>query len=442
MIETVATRVVGALAAYRRAAQLYPPGHPAHEHAAAELVSAVSSATIGGRFTLAHYQGRIYHENEVLPHELTPVRSIAHALEARRISSLVFDRSFSASDALALAEVLSLRPTPDLDVGAELERRGVSGVSVAVVADASSGCDESGDEQRARDRALYEQALSALQSTQDQLSRGAPPDLASTTGLIGRILERLLADTDAVLGLATITRAGDGGLVHSLNVAILSLVIGVRLELPDEGLLSLGLSALLHDVGKSAFDRTDPAHAALVRELHPTTGAEMLERCALDDPAPMLVAFEHHMGAAGGGWPARHEGYVPHPYSRIVAIANRYSRLVDPGDGSSPLTPDRALAQVLREARDGVLDETFARLFASALGAFPIGCLVRLEDHRVGIVSKVGDDPLSPVVRVIYDERGTELDRPYLLDLSAATGTRIVEVIEPGSLAIAVSDKL
>jgi HD-GYP domain-containing protein (c-di-GMP phosphodiesterase class II) len=174
--------------------------------------------------------------------------------------------------------------------------------------------------------------------------------------------------------------------------------------------------------------------------MHPQVGAEILQRTALDDPAPMLVAHEHHMGADGSGWPERPEDYVAHPYSRMVAIADRYENLVSAERNGSALTPDRAIVQVLRESATS-LDPFFSRLFANALGVFPVGCLVRLSDHSVGVVARTGEDPLAPVVRLAYDERGAELRDGPDVDLSESD-VRIVEVIHPQSLNVAIAEKL
>ena len=75
------------------------------------------------------------------------------------------------------------------------------------------------------------------------------------------------------------------------------------------------------------------------------------------------------------------------------------------------LTPDRAVLQVLRDAGT-MLDPFFARLFASAMGVFPVGCLVRLSDQSVGVVERPGEDPLAPQVRLTFDAAGTELEHP------------------------------
>jgi HD-GYP domain-containing protein (c-di-GMP phosphodiesterase class II) len=152
------------------------------------------------------------------------------------------------------------------------------------------------------------------------------------------------------------------------------------------------------------------------------------------------VAFEHHMAPDGSGFPERPAGYIAHPYSRMVAVANRYENLTNPANHAEPYTPDRAIVQVLREAGKA-LDPFFARAFAGALGVFPIGCVVRLSDHTVGVVARSGDDPLAPVVKLTHDERGFEFAEPPEIDLAQGY-VRIVEVVPAEALGIDVSEAL
>lgn len=436
---SAAAQVVTALAGARKAVQLYPPAHPSFVEAVDALVGSAQEAVATGSFTLNMHQGRLYHESIVLPDDVHGASSIAEAFESRSIESLAFQPGFSESDARGLIDVLSLRPSPDLDIEAELTSRGVTGVTVSLLADDDPEKEER-DRQREADRALYQRLLGALRTISSRLSQGSMLELGGADQLVGNVLQRVMDDPSAMLALATMRGVGERQLFHSMNVMIYSLTLGTKLGLPEEGLSSLGLSAMLHDIGKSAFIADDPEQAEPMRVLHPQTGAEILSRAGMEDPAPMLVAYEHHMAPDGSGWPERAADYVAHPYSRMVAIADRYESLTNPGNGHDPLTPDRAIVQLLHEA-GALVDPFFARLFAQALGVFPVGCLVRLSDQSVGVVSRVGEDPLAPVVRLAYDARGRELDEPDELDLGASE-VRIVEVIEPDALNLEVAEKL
>jgi HD-GYP domain-containing protein (c-di-GMP phosphodiesterase class II) len=436
-----ADRLIAMLSGARRAVQLYPPSHPSHSEAVGLLAEAVAECTVDGPFVLNLHQGRLYAGSEPLSGDSPAGHSLADTLERHHIESVTFDPSFSPSDATALAEVLNLRPAPTLDVAAELESRGVGSVMISAlgVGDEERVEREERDRQRQQDRAMYRRLVTALRETHRNIATGSSPNLEQASEIVGDIMSRLVEDESAVLGMAVMTSKDDSALFHSVNVMIYSLTLGIALGLPDEGLLSLGMSAMLHDIGKAAFDLADPEQARAAQLLHPRMGAELLGRLPEADRTPMLVAYEHHMGADGSGYPERAADYVGHPYSRMVGIADRFEHLTK-GDAGVELSPDRAVMQLLREAGKA-LDPFFTRLFVRALGVFPVGCVVRLSDQSVGVVRSKSADVLLPVVRLVYDPDGNDIEHPPDVDLST-DGRTVVEVLDPAVLRLSVADRL
>jgi HD-GYP domain-containing protein (c-di-GMP phosphodiesterase class II) len=430
------------LSAARKAIQLYPPAHPSYIEAIGMLVSAVAEATADGQdFVLNVHQGRLYCGSQVMQGDGPAISSVSLSLEAHRVESLTFHPDFGDADAAALADVLNLRPSADLSVSGELVSRGVTGVMVAALDEAGDREErEERDRQREADRALYRQLIAAMRALTSGVRDGRTPDMAQAAGMVEHIMERLVADEATVLGMATMSAHNEATFFHSVNVMIYSLTLGVGLGLPEEGLISLGMAALFHDVGKAAFDLMDPEQAKAAEALHPEYGAEILSQIPDTDRAPMLVAFEHHMGMDGSGYPERPTDYVTHPYSRMVAIGDRYDNLTKKGALGEALTPDRAVIRLLREAGKS-LDPLFCRLFVKALGVFPVGCVVRLSDQSVGVVRATGADPMLPHVRLVWDGNGMELDPPCEADL-AEDGRTVVEVLESDSLNLTVSDRL
>lgn len=433
-----ATEVVTALAAARKATQFYPHEHPRYVEAIDALVDAASAVTIHGTFLLNLHQGRLYSGSDVLTDEGPSLGSIVEAMEARKIESISLLPGFAAADARAVTEVLNLRPTPELDIEAELAARGTTSVQVSKVVDENAEEKEERDRERESDKALYRRFTTTMRNTSAKLQAGGDVDLAEAGGLVPEIMARMLENQAAVLGLATIRSHSEAELFHSVNVMIYALTIGAALELPEEGFASLAVSALMHDIGKAVFDVT-PENEERIRALHPKTGADILSRLPAGDPAPMLVAYEHHMGFDGSGWPEHETNYFSHPYSRMVAVADRYENLTKPRSGDG-LTPDRAVARLLQEAGT-LLDPMFTRLFVQALGVFPVGCWVRLSDQMVGVVCDKGVDPLFPKVRVIYDARGIELEEPVVADM-VTDEREIVEVVDETQLAVSAADHL
>ncbi len=440
MEERVALAMITALSAARKATHLYPSAHPKYREAVDELALAVRSCVAEGPFTLNVHLGRLYQDSRVLSSDVSGAHAVAEALEAHRVESVTFGVDASEHDAITLVEVLAMRPSATLDVGEELERKGASAITIAAFVDEDAAEAEERDRLREQDRALYKRLLGVLRTLTARIQETGDPNVGEAGMVVEGILARLMDDSAAVLGLATMNGQSESSLFHSINTMIYSLVLGHELGIPEEGLTSLGVAALLHDIGKVAFDMTDPTQADEARYLHPKIGADILSRLPEQDRTPMLVAYEHHMAADGSGYPERDEGYVTHPFSRMVAIADRYDRLTTTQPEGSGMTPDKAVIQLLRDTST-LLDQTLTRLFVKALGVFPVGCVVRLTDHSVGVVCARGTDPLHPRVRLMFDTDGTKLEPERELDTAEAS-IGIVEIVNPENLAVTVSDHL
>ena len=254
---STALAVMVALASARKAGQLYPATHPEHIDAINSLVAAVDEATAAGAMTLNVHQGRLYHQSSLLPEDTPSVHAIEEAFEVRRVESMTLHPGFGAADAQGLVDVLSMRASSSFDFEGELASHGVTAVSIALLADDDEEREER-DRLREQDRALYHRLLSVLRKLSNNVAQGGEPDLAQAEGMVGNIMGRLLEDQSAVIGLATIRGHSEADLFHSINVMIYALTLGSTLGLPEEGLSSLGLCALMHDVGKAAFDHSDP----------------------------------------------------------------------------------------------------------------------------------------------------------------------------------------
>lgn len=440
MNDRAALEMIAALSGARKATHLYPPAHPKYKEAVEELVGAVRECVSAGPFTLNVHLGRLYQDSRVLPTDAPGAHAMAEALEAHRVESVTFEPDISEHDAVTLVEVLAMRPSAALDVAAELEHRGADAIKIAAFVDEDAAEAEERDRLRQQDRALYKRLVGVMRTLAARIQETGEPNVGEAGTIVEGILARLMEDSAAVMGLATMNGQSESNLFHSINTMIYSLILGNELGIPEEGLNSLGVSALLHDIGKVAFDANDPAQTEAARYLHPKVGADILSRLPEQDRTPLLVAYEHHMGNNGSGYPEREEGYVTHPYSRMVAIANRYDRLTTPAPEGLGFTPDQAVIQLLRDTSQ-MLDQTLTRLFVKSLGVFPVGCVVRLADHSVGVVCARGEDVLHPRVRLMFDCEGLALESEREID-TAEADIAIVEIVSPESLAVTVSDHL
>lgn len=232
----------------------------------------------------------------------------------------------------------------------------------------------------------------------------------------------LLADPDSAIVLITEKGHNDGHAAHALSVMTLALLLGKQAGLPEEALRTIGIGALLHDIGKLAF------HASILRNpsrnkfeeavyrTHCRVGYENALRAGGLSPAMLDVILHHHERIDGNGFPNRLKGEEIQFASRAVAIANRFDNLTNPIDYLRALSPSEALS-VMWAREQAFYGSNLLQLFVRAMGVYPPGSVVQLSDGRVGAVvaSAAVETPLSPHV-LIY-EPGLPRSEAIIIDL-------------------------
>jgi HD-GYP domain-containing protein (c-di-GMP phosphodiesterase class II) len=439
-----ARELVRALAVAQTNAQLYPQTHPTVAQSIDELVAAVSGVMELGfeEITVNVYKGTLFVEDHVLPEDSVTYAKLIEDLLARGISALTVTEEFSRPDAEVLIAVLTADNISDLDAAsAFLEERKVTAVifsETAILEEEGTG--EEARESKARAHRTYAAGIGAMRDVETQVKLGKVFEVSPLQDVVNSLLNSLFTDPAAVLGLTAIKSHDDYTLNHAINVCILSLSLGATLGLDEESLKSLGLSALLYDLGKvripeDILNKEGPLTADewQIIKSHASEGADLLKRIQLVDQMPMIVAYEHHLRHDMQGYPDPSSGQEQHLFSKVVALCDAYDAMTTSRPFRKEIRPDKALA-VLMQGRGKAYDPSITKVFVAMLGIFPMGAVVRLSNASTGVVFRVNrDDLLHPRVKILIDAEGRWIDDPHVVDLrliDSASGTNAMSITE------------
>lgn len=121
---------------------------------------------------------------------------------------------------------------------------------------------------------------------------------------------------------------------HATNVAILSMLQAERLGLEGEMLRSLGIAALVHDVGKlfisnDILEKNGALDAQEWEEMqrHTIYGAKYLVKIDKLSPIAPVIALEHHSRFDGSGYPKSALQKKQLLLSQIVAVSDTFDAL-------------------------------------------------------------------------------------------------------------------
>lgn len=256
----------------------------------------------------------------------------------------------------------------------------------------------------------YGEALTRAEQAFETVASGRSLDAVNIRQLVQLLIGEVARSSAALAQILTLKEYENLTYCHSVNVAILSLMLGRQLRLDDDLITVLVEAALLHDIGKTRVPleivqkpgALDRAERKLI-EGHTTFGAEILVDTVGVHPLAPTVALEHHRGINGTGYPDLGEGVVPHLMSQIVSVADIYEALTGARSYREPMKPEQACLVLAREA-GSKLNTAFVKAFVSAVTFFPVGSLVRTNRDEVGMVVRTNSrDPLHPVIALTND---------------------------------------
>lgn len=139
---------------------------------------------------------------------------------------------------------------------------------------------------------------------------------------------------------------------HSSRVTQLSLMVGSRVGLTQEQLITLELSAQLHDIGKIGTPEavltkpdalTDEEWVDVLK--HPTLGSTFLS--AVPELSEVASAVRHHHEHFDGrGYPDGLQGEAIPLYSRIIAVADAYDATTSERPYRQAMSHDQAVNEI------------------------------------------------------------------------------------------------
>lgn len=285
--------------------------------------------------------------------------------------------------------------------------------------------------QTVKDVCIYANgANSSSKETKEKIDKG----LDITKKLIGNIVEELLMNKDTMVNLIDLKFFDDYTYFHSVNVAVLSIVMGVGIGLSKEDLFNLGLGAILHDMGKIFVDKEvinkpsklTPEEYEYVKK-HSEFGYKYLKETYQIPAAAYVGVLQHHEKYDGTGYPSNTSRDSISLIGRIICIADVYDALISNRPYRAPLLPSEAMEYIM--ANGGLMfDVNLTRVFARKVAPFPVGTYVQLSNGYKGIVSENYEDAcMRPQVKIILDPEGKRI-MPRYIELKNDKALRSVTV--------------
>ncbi len=419
-----AREILARMVAVGKNVSVYPAGHPMVLGPAEDICEILKTISFRReRITFHIVDSEIYIEQRLLREESLKYSEFIKTLSGRGINSLTFEVNAAAESIAGFFSLVNRTLLSEEELLARMREEGITEIrfeSLVSLDLAETNCEiEDGEEPAQALRTSYDQALKCMQSLEQDVLANRPVDVEGLGAVVAGLVEDFLHNNDALLSILNIKNYSEYLFHHSVNVAIMSLLLASKLGLSAEFMKAVGLAGLLHDIGKLKVPREITNKAGmltddewLVMKRHPIDGAQILMRNESLGEIPVLAALEHHACYDLSGYPTLKGKERPHVISRIVNVTDVYEALTARRSYRVAQELTRAM-RFLIEGAGKQFDPMVVKLLVNTIGAFPPGSKVKLKSGDLAVVVEPNEDqPFFPKVRLASAGSTDSADSP------------------------------
>ena len=292
----------------------------------------------------------------------------------------------------------------------------------------------------------FERSLARMRSVMTKI-RNRPADaVGEAKQLIDDIVEKLMCDDNVTLHLMNGKNEFEDIYFHSLNVAVIAMMIGRAKGYSAEQLKALSFAALFHDMGKikipTAILRkqvplSEPESNYL--KLHTKYGLDMANQIEGFPESAKTVIVQHHELRDGSGYPEGLKGDEIDELAQVIIVANAFDNLCHPPVAAEQKIPYTALSHLYKNCKHLYKEENL-NILIKFMGVFPPGTVVQLSNNMVGLVISVNASELLFPNVLVYDPEVPRTQAP-IIDL-ASKDIKIVNAIHPSKLPEKIKEYL
>jgi HD-GYP domain-containing protein (c-di-GMP phosphodiesterase class II) len=259
---------------------------------------------------------------------------------------------------------------------------------------------------------------------QEKARKNGRVDIDAVRRALRPVIDSILRNPNAMAWVIFSKKTTPDDYNRAVATSVWCIMFGRHLAFDRQPLDDLAVGGLLLDIGKLGLPAGVEiqvgelsAEQRKLQEKHVEVGIEILRASRQVPENVMDMVRCHQERADGSGYPAKLKGIETPSFGRIAAIADCYDAMTSANSYSSASAGYDA-ARELNNMRGGQFQSEVVEQFLRAVGMFPTGSVVELNDGRIGVVLEQNPgNPLRPKVLLLLDKTHKPLSRPQIKQL-------------------------
>ncbi|NLW57064.1 MAG: HD-GYP domain-containing protein [Firmicutes bacterium] len=240
----------------------------------------------------------------------------------------------------------------------------------------------------------YTKAICTVRDSMIRAAKYQSLDLPAVIEVADFMLDEVMEE-GVVYNIIELKNHSNYTYLHSVNVGVLSVLLGKALKLNRRQLKEMVTGALLHDIGKVYIENpilekvgrlSAPEYEKVKR--HPQYGFDLLRGHPELSLLSAHVAYQHHERADGSGYPRGLTAEQIHYYAKIVMVADSYDAMTSGRHYREAMWSHSALAE-LQAAAPEKYDPKVVSVLSQVVALYPVGSVVLLNNMEVATVCDV-----------------------------------------------------
>lgn len=231
-------------------------------------------------------------------------------------------------------------------------------------------------------------------------------DIDGTLEVAKLIVEHILLDSGASLDLLDLRNYDDYTYRHSVNVSVISSIIGLKMGLNRIQMEELACASIFHDLGKVCIEseilnkpgKLTKLEFDLVKE-HSRHSFNLLSNHWNISSKTRISVLHHHENEDGTGYPKGLKGDQIPLYSKIIHVVDVYDALTSRRPYKKPYARAEAFEYILGSC-DSLFDSKVVQEFKNTVPIYPKGITIKLSNGQEAIVIGNTSNSLRPIVRL------------------------------------------
>lgn len=261
------------------------------------------------------------------------------------------------------------------------------------------------------ENAIKEECLRSVKETLERFSYNADTEENDINTIAEDIMNEILEEKNVVYCLAGVRQRGDSMYSHSINVAVLSVLIAIHMGISKNMIKDIAVGSLLHDIGyngitvkldrQNCLEYTEEEQREIKK--HVIYGYTMVEKETWLSNLSKEIILGHHEMIDQSGYPFKKQGKHIKLAVKIVSLCNEFDALVY-GHYGKPLKVHEAIEYIISQS--GVrFEHSVVAAFNECVAAYPNGTIVVTSENEIGIVLRQNYRcPTRPVLRMLQDK--------------------------------------